>query len=237
MRSAKLHGWKGKPKNGTSGKTHSQQCTRCGRSAHSRGERCPATNVVCFTCKMRGHFEEHCFFRKMGKATTNEVCLDDAFLDAVGTNTEKCWMASVLLENKTVSFKLDTGAEVTAVSEETFKMLPKTPLKQPEKKLFGPSHQPLNVLGQFTGKLLTENHLYQDDIYVVRGLRNNLLGLPAIAGLQLVQHPLRLSQTSSPRSSMDLEHLGQSTQSKWKMVQLHMLSTLLEMYPYHCEKR
>ena len=23
-------GWKGKPKNGTSGKTHSQQCTRCG---------------------------------------------------------------------------------------------------------------------------------------------------------------------------------------------------------------
>ena len=132
---------------------------------------------------MRGH----CFFRKMGKATTNEVCLDDAFLDAVGTNTEKCWMASVLLENKTVSFKLDTGAEVTAVSEETFKMLPKTPLKQPEKKLFGPSHQPLNVLGQFTGKLLTENHLYQDDIYVVRGLRNNLLGLPAMAGLQLVQ--------------------------------------------------
>ena len=177
-------GWKGKSKNGTSGKTHSQQCTRCGRSAHSRGERCPATNVVCFTCKKRGHFEEHCFFRKMGKATTNEVCLDDAFLDAVGTNTEKCWMASVLLENKTVSFKLDTGAEVTAVSEETFKMLPKTPLKQPVVWSKPPT---LNVLGQFTGKLLTDNHSYQDDIYVVRGLRNNLLGLPAIAGLQLVQ--------------------------------------------------
>ena len=53
----------------------------------------------------------HCFFRKMGKATTNEVCLNDAFLDAVGTNTEKCWMASVLLENKTVSFKLNTGEQ------------------------------------------------------------------------------------------------------------------------------
>ena len=79
-----------------------------------------------------------------------------------------------------MSFKLDTGTEVTVASEETFKMLPKTPLKQPEEKLFGPSHQPLNVLGQFTGKLLTDNHSYQGDIYVVRCL-------PAIAGLQLVQ--------------------------------------------------
>ena len=55
--------------------------------------------LVCFTSKKRGHFEEHCFFMKMGKATTIEVCLDGAFLDAVGTNTEKYCMASVLLEN------------------------------------------------------------------------------------------------------------------------------------------
>ena len=86
-----------------------------------------------------------------------------------------------------MSFKLDTGAEVTAVSEETFKMWPQMTLKHPDKKLFGPSHQALNVLGVFNGKLSNDTNSYQEVIYVIRGLKNNLLGLPAIAGLQLVQ--------------------------------------------------
>ena len=74
-------------------------------------------------------------------------------------------MASV---NETVSFKLDTGAEVTAVSEETFKMVPETPLKQPEKKLFGSSHQ----ISQASFCI----HTWVIPTYVVRGLR---FGLPA----------------------------------------------------------
>ena len=178
-------GGKWKPQNkqgGATGKT-----TRCGKPSHNKGERCPATDVVCFTCKKRGHFEAHCFFRNKPRATANEVSLDGAFLDTVESSTAKCWITILLLENKTVSFKLDTGAEVTAVSEETFKMWPQMTLKHPDKKLFGPSHQALNVLGVFNGKLSNGTNSYHEDIYVIRGLKNNLLGLHAIAGLQLVQ--------------------------------------------------
>ena len=141
-------------------------------------------------CKKRGHFEEHCFFRKMGKASTIEVSLNGAFLYAVGINTEKCWMASV-----------------TVSRHSTFKMVQNTLLKQQEKNCVV-----LFKLPTFTSKL----DRYQDDIYVVRELRNNLLGLPAIAGIQLVQRICSTEAESDikKRSSMDLEHFGQSKQSK-----------------------
>ena len=45
--------------------------------------------------------------------------IDSAFLDAVGDTMDTCWTATVTLNSKDVIFKLDTGAEVTAITEET----------------------------------------------------------------------------------------------------------------------
>ena len=93
----------------------------------------------------------------------------------------------MLLQKQMVTFKLDTGAEVAAVSEATFKSLTEVVLKQPDRKLFSPTHQALEVVGEFRGKLSVEDNMYQGDIYVIRGLRNNLLGLSAIINLQLIR--------------------------------------------------
>ena len=49
----------------------------------------------------------------------------------------------MLLQNQMVTFKLDTGAEVTALSDATFKSLAEVVLKQPDRKLFGPTHKHL----------------------------------------------------------------------------------------------
>ena len=94
----------------------------------------------------------------------------------------------MLLQNQMVTFKLDTGAEVTAVSEATFKSLTEVVLKQPDRKLFGTTHQALEVVGEFRSKLSVWDNMYQGDIYVIRGLKNNLLGLSAITSLQLIHH-------------------------------------------------
>ena len=59
----------------------------------------------------------------------------------------------MLLQNQMVTFKLDTGAEVTAVSEARFKSLTEVVLKQPDRKLFGPTHQALKVVAEYRGKL------------------------------------------------------------------------------------
>ena len=43
------------------------------------------------------------------------------------------------------------------------------------------------MLGQFTGCLTHNKRSHRETVFVVRGLHNNLLGLPAITALQLIQ--------------------------------------------------
>ena len=78
-------------------------------------------------------------------------------------------------------FKLDTGAEVRAINQH----LGKPKLHTPEKILYGPSREPLQAVGQFMGKLSHRGRKSQRQVFVVEGLKNNLLGLPAITALHL----------------------------------------------------
>ena len=50
----------------------------------------------------------------------------------------------------------------------------------------GPNNQPLNVLGQAVVQLTYEGRSCKQPIYIIEGLKNNLLGLPAIIALQLL---------------------------------------------------
>ena len=81
--------------------------------------------------------------------------------------------------NAKVVFKLDTGAEATAITEKTYNSLPNVVLKKPQKILQGPTKQHLNVLGQFTTTLSHGPKSTIQTIYVINGHKTNLLGLPA----------------------------------------------------------
>ena len=48
-------------------------------------------------------------------------------------------------------------------------------------------HQLLKVLGQYRGQLAVKDKSHQETTFVVRGLKSNLLGLPALTALKLVQ--------------------------------------------------
>ena len=39
-------------------------CERCGRRPHMNGQQCPAANVVCHECHVKGHFEKHCLSKQ-----------------------------------------------------------------------------------------------------------------------------------------------------------------------------
>ena len=54
------------------------------------------------------------------------------------------------------------------------------------KKLFGPARTPLEVMGQFQGDLKYHGKESKQTVYVVKGLKTNLFGLPAIMDLNLV---------------------------------------------------
>ena len=123
----------------------------------------------------------------MDALTTDSGILDSAFLGAVTPQEhERSWTVDLDLNGKKIQFKLDTGAEVTAISEESLGKLKNISLRKPAKSLYGPTCNALEVIGQFVATLKTDERVSKQSIFVVRGLKSNLLGLPAITALQLI---------------------------------------------------
>ena len=125
----------------------------------------------------------------------SEVCSDSgkeeeksAFLGTVGDplRMSKPWMVSVLLQKVLVEFKIDTGAYVTVVPERVFAKLKGIVLHPTSKTLYGPGNRALSVLGKFNAELKLDTKEVQEEVFVVTGLKNSLLGQPAIQSLNLL---------------------------------------------------
>ncbi len=75
--------------------------------------------------------------------------------------------------------------------------------KSPAKILHGPTHQTLQVIGQFTTTLTHDQKSTKQTAFVAtRGLKNNLLGLPAITGLQLLCRTEEIESQVADRSEI-----------------------------------
>ena len=57
----------------------------------------------------------------------------------------RVWNSELLVDGKQVTFKIDTGAEVTAISKATWQSLGKPDLQSPSKLLYGPAKKPLKT--------------------------------------------------------------------------------------------
>ena len=138
---------------------NAQQCTRCGQEKHASADKCPAQKATCHKCKRKGHYSSVCFSKTVASATQEleEVTLDDVYLDTVTSKQGNAWHITLLLEQTKVCFKMDTGAEVTAISDKVYGSLSSHPALQPTNRaLLGPARQKLKVLGQFQGTLTTD---------------------------------------------------------------------------------
>jgi hypothetical protein len=104
-----------------------QKCTRCGKGAH-KVKKCPAKEANCHCCGRKGHYSSYCFSKSRlaeivdteEEVIEDKVDLDSLFLDALGSNTRTQWKVPIQMNGETVSFKVDTGAEVTAISTHTW---------------------------------------------------------------------------------------------------------------------
>lgn len=86
------------------------------------------------------------------------------FLGALNsTNKGEC-TTELLLNGVPITFKIDTGAEVTVIPESAA-----TPFKRsPEGMLHGPAKSSLSVCGQFTGTLQLNTKTAKEKIFVVK---------------------------------------------------------------------
>ena len=167
-----------------------EKCGKCGRSpAHNR-DRCPAREAICHKCKKRGHFQIVCRSAEVGRVNTDKE-QPDAFLGSIGNNP---WTVELNLEDSPVKFCIDTGAEVTVISDKTWRDLGSPTLKSPERELRGPDNHPLVVLGQWRGALEHSHTQTKETIFVVEGLSKPLVGCPAIQSLRLVTRVSTISK-------------------------------------------
>ena len=160
------------------------KCSRCGRERHPRSK-CPAKEAVCHYCGRKGHYGAKCRKREISSIQDDDDDPEPAFLDSVTENKKNAWITRIKINGTRLPFKLDTGAEVTAVSKEAWEILGRPALQSAHKKLFGPAQQPLDLLGQFRCHLTHGGKEAHQQVYVVKHLQTNLLGLPAITTLQL----------------------------------------------------
>ena len=94
-------------------------------------------------------------------------------------------MTSIFLNEVETVFKLDTVAEVTAVSKPMYERLKGVKLQPTSRLLYGPTRQPLKVLGHFQATLARSQKATTQTVFVIDNLQTNLLVLPAISSLRL----------------------------------------------------
>ncbi len=89
-------------------------CTRCGRSPTHNREQCPAREATCHKCGKRGHFQTAC--RSSANVRTVESTNQEAFMGAVQDSEHtNPWMVTLTVNGKPLEFKIDTGADVSAI--------------------------------------------------------------------------------------------------------------------------
>lgn len=175
---------------------------------HSRHNphQCPAKDAVCNLCKKKGHYARVCKTKKRQAANVAAVAEyydensdeDVAFLGSVSEKAQASpWMTEVKVDNHKAVFKIDTGADVTAVPEQLYAQGQFSKLARATKILYGPDGVPLKLKGKFTAVLSNSKHSTHEEVYVVEGLRTPLLSGAAAMRLQLVARVNSISLDST----------------------------------------
>ncbi|KAL4711392.1 hypothetical protein ACJJTC_016146 [Scirpophaga incertulas] len=169
-------------------------CARCGRR-HKFNEKCWARNETCYRCSRVGHFAKMCrvqYVNDMEVAKVRDECieLDESLLCTLSVDeiSSNAWYCDVFVNNYKVKFKLDSGAEVSVISLNTFKEagFGEFLLKQSNSIIREVSQSKLPVVGYFEPLLVYGDKQCQHRVYVLDLKCSNLLGLKACRDLNLI---------------------------------------------------
>ena len=138
----------------------------------------------------------------------------DRYLNTIESARKETWIITININGQPVSVKADTGAEVTALSDLTWNPLNiATPLEKAQIALFGPDQRRLNVLGQKSLIITYQGRSCDQSIYIIKNLKNNLLGLPAIRGLEMLLHVCSLDKSIISQYPAQFTGLGTFAQA------------------------
>ena len=161
-----------------------QICRRCGKNSHPR-QLCPAKEVLCYHCNRKGHYSSQCLSNTVAPQTRgvhelssqsdhSQLETPDNYLDTVEGSKKNKWAITILMQGKPMIVKVDTGAEVTAISDSTWKSLNLTkPLEKTGVSLYGPDQTHLKILGKINLTLTHHERYCTQDVYVIKDLKSD----------------------------------------------------------------
>ena len=211
------------------GKPRSAQPARtcdCGGPHHARSI-CPAREKSCSACGKTGHYAKVCRTtkRRTGKvdqcdqldeppectlpasvsaSTLSALDVTPLFLGVVSSSA-KAWYVDVNVNDSSIRFKVDTGAEVTVISSAIYEcMTVRPPLTPCHSGLFSGTNDQLRTLGQFSATLTRPGQPpVTAPVYVAQGLRHSLLSCRESERLGLVKRLFDTSEPTQPQTDPD----------------------------------
>jgi hypothetical protein len=187
----------------TRGYAGKKGCTRCGNREPHKCKDCPAINAECFKCKGRGHFANCCF--KAKKEGMREVVQDEEEEEVLSDSSfklEELVLASAKAKHATppwrvilqvgsvynnVTFKIDSGADVCAITQQDAERLqPQPKFVRPTGRLVGPDNGVMSTTRLFRAPIRCGKEEVQTNIYVIPKLRENLLSREVSSKLNIL---------------------------------------------------
>eukprot|EP00117_Sycon_ciliatum_P008805 scpid39753/ scgid0465/ Retrovirus-related Pol polyprotein from transposon 17.6; Protease; Reverse transcriptase; Endonuclease len=177
-----------------------KECGFCGGTPHARST-CPAKDKECRQCGKRGHYERVCRSRRNQQSVSATEVSDTYTDDGALLNTEalfvgdvkssqRSWRVGVLLQGTCVDFKIDTGADVSVISDALYHQLQNPPVLKPcTKRLISAANTPLHTVGLFTASVTypASGASAVITVCVVQGLRHALLSCSDSLSLGLIK--------------------------------------------------
>jgi len=174
-----------------------ETCKRCGRRHPPR--KCPAFKAKCHQCGKMGHFAKLCLTKpKEAKhpptRRTTEVSQNPItyFCDIIEgnkqfvTDNQSPWYVNLTIDSSQSQFKVDTGADVTVMTEKSFYCLTSKPkINRTDIDLMS-ANSAMKVVGYCYLDVLYKNNVYNLKVYVAK-CHCNLLSRSAANNMFILQ--------------------------------------------------
>uniref|UniRef100_A0A147BN06 RNA-directed DNA polymerase n=1 Tax=Ixodes ricinus TaxID=34613 RepID=A0A147BN06_IXORI len=193
----------------SSGRTGQGGCKWCGSAEQHSKKQCPAAEKQCNHCGKKGHFAVVCRSPRLPKTRTptgqrqHSATVGEVYVgEIVQERSTEPWKITANVSGTEVTFKVDTGADVTAIPQHLYDEAKMGQIKKTTKRLLGPGESPIHTVGQADVTIKWNDNSAQEVVYIVGGLREALLGRPAIKALQVLRY---LQEVTTVPENEDVE--------------------------------
>ena len=117
---------------------------------------------------------------KVGGVQTSPDISESAFLGAVSDSSggDDPWAIELTLQGRPLTLHIDTGAEVTVITEQAWKGVGQPHLELPDRTLRGPDSHLISTLGKFTGTFLQGTRRAESEVYRTRQVTARVTNYP-----------------------------------------------------------